>query len=71
MNEENFQEGEEVRIRTAEEVIPAQKKIRDLNKISRFILLALVLVLPLWILPFSGFPLDLTMLTKPCKIEKE
>ncbi|KKS16369.1 MAG: hypothetical protein UU71_C0003G0003 [Parcubacteria group bacterium GW2011_GWB1_41_6] len=58
MNEENFQEGEEVRIRTAEEVIPAQKKIRDLNKISRFILLALVLVLPLWILPFSGFPLD-------------
>ncbi|MEK9209286.1 MAG: hypothetical protein AAB926_00450, partial [Patescibacteria group bacterium] len=59
MNEENLQEGEEVRIRVAEEVIvPPQKKIKDLNKISRSIFLGLVLVLPLWILPFSGFPSD-------------
>lgn len=53
MNEENFQ-GDWPEEEKKVEII----KIKNLNKISRFIFLGLVLVLPLWVLPFSGFPSD-------------
>lgn len=59
MNEENFQEGEAIKIKVEEEFVGSpQKKLKDLNKISRYIFLGLVLILPLWVLPFSGFPSD-------------